>query len=82
MVEQWICSFCWWLGCFSGIAYYYYPEGNIKLNGEYENGFKHGCWLHYGKDGQLLERSYYKKDQKLEEKEVEEFLKKKREQQK
>ena len=69
-------------GNLSGIAYYYYPEGNIKLNGEYENGFKHGCWLHYGKDGQLLERSYYKKDQKLEEKQVEEFLKKKREQQK
>ena len=67
-------------GNLNGIAYYYYPEGNVELNGEYENGYKHGCWLHYGKDGELLDRSYYKKDKKLEEKEIDEFLKNKREQ--
>ncbi len=43
----------------SGYWKYYYPDGKINQEGEYQNGRKHGLWRHFYEDGTIKKEGSY-----------------------
>ncbi|MCD4735398.1 MAG: hypothetical protein K8R53_05110 [Bacteroidales bacterium] len=42
-----------------GLWKYFYPEGNVRLEGEYKNGLENGYFKEYSKEGDLLSTSKF-----------------------
>ena len=57
-----------------GIAYIYYSNGNINLKDAYVNGLKHGMCIANDENGNEIGRAYYCRGERLEGKELENFL--------
>lgn len=38
---------------------FYYPDGQIRMEGEYRNGKKHGHWISYYNNGNKWSEGYY-----------------------
>ncbi len=47
-------------GLFDGEATYYYRNGQVKIEGRYKNGLRHGKWKHYTKAGELLNKENWR----------------------
>lgn len=47
-------------GLFDGDAIYYYRNGQVKIEGRYKNGLRHGKWKHYTKAGELLTKENWR----------------------
>jgi len=48
-------------GQLDGDALYYYRNGQIKIEGRYKNGLRHGKWKYYTKTGELLNKESWRK---------------------
>nr|WKN38482.1 hypothetical protein K4G66_07170 [Tunicatimonas sp. TK19036] len=42
----------------------YYPNGELKWEGEWRKGKKHGNWIYYDEDGNIVETMHYKRGKK------------------
>ncbi len=67
------------LGLFEGKVTTYYPTGNKKNETYYKHGIKNGYSINYDGNGQETSKQYYRKGHKIEGKELEDYLKRKRE---
>ncbi|MBI9060649.1 MAG: DUF3352 domain-containing protein [Marinilabiliaceae bacterium] len=47
-------------GLFDGDATYYYRNGQVKIEGRYKNGLRHGKWKHFTKAGELLNKESWR----------------------
>ena len=41
---------------------FFYPDGQIRMEGEYKNGMKNGRWISYYNNGNRWSEGYYKKN--------------------
>lgn len=48
-------------GLFDGEAIFYYRNGQIKIEGKYKNGLRHGKWRYYTKSGDLINKESWRK---------------------
>lgn len=42
-------------------AAYYYPDGQVRMEGEYQEGVKHGHWVSYYNNGNMWSEGFYTK---------------------
>ncbi len=55
-------------GLENGDVEFYYRTGDIKIEGKYKNGEKHGKWIYYDQNGEKIAVEKWKKGNKVKEK--------------
>lgn len=52
-------------GVLEGHYFEYYPTGELKIEGDYKEGKKHGIWKEYYTSGKIKEKGKYSKGSKV-----------------